>query len=99
MFLQRIDLPQWTPYHEECFRVLEQSREYVTDEILLHLVRIQLIKNKASSIHWTEPSVQASISSKLRQDFYLNTLDSQIQDIKYSLPEHLKANRMLRDHV
>ncbi|KAJ5591583.1 uncharacterized protein N7459_001952 [Penicillium hispanicum] len=45
-FLQRIDALRWTPHLEECLQVLDQEKECLGDQILVQLVRLQLIAEK-----------------------------------------------------
>lgn len=89
---KKINFPQWTQYHEECLQVVESSREYPTDQMLVHLVRIQLVKNKISKINWIEISSPGSIGTQLRQEFYMKTFVAQIKELELALPEDLKSN-------
>jgi hypothetical protein len=92
IFLQRIDLPKWTPYHEECLQILEKTEGYPTDETFIVLLRIQVLKNKTCSTASLEQSTAGFVSSQFRHDMYLDTIGSHFETLKQSLPKHLKTS-------
>ncbi len=83
---------QWTPYLEECLDLLETSRDFPTDALLVYLVRVQLICNKATLQNLN--AIIADSDSHLPIDFYIKTLKSQLDQVERSIPPELKENGM-----
>lgn len=81
---------RWTPYLDECLRLLEEMREYPTDLLLVYLVRIQLIHNKVARAPWNDNLGDAA--ARLPPEFYLKALQSQFDDLKRSVPPEIQTN-------
>lgn len=95
---------RWTPYLDQCLRLLDETKEASTDDLLVQLVRIQLLRNKVSTVQWNHacPSIDmkrhscgpVSIDS-FTQDFFIPEFNYQLEELKRSIPSHLKNNRRL----
>lgn len=81
---------RWTPYLGECLRVLEESKDYPTDVLLVHLVRAQLICNKGTTSTWDD--MFGDTANQVPPNFYAKSLKSQIEDLERSIPTELKSN-------
>ncbi len=95
---------RWTPYLDECLRLLEEKREYPTDLLLVYLVRVQLISNKLACAPWNDTFGDAM--TKFPPEFYLKALQSQLDDLKRNIPPELQTNsksyflsQLLKQHV
>jgi hypothetical protein len=74
--------------------LLEEKKEYPTDELLVYLVRAQLICNKGGALTWNDPFGDAEM--RIPADFYVKTLKSQMDDLERFMPRDLKSNRIFR---
>ncbi|KAF2103661.1 hypothetical protein NA57DRAFT_50533 [Rhizodiscina lignyota] len=95
-YFERIEPLRWTPYLDECLRLLQESKEYSTDELLVCLVRGQRVRNGIATVQLT--SCLESPGSCTLHDAYVKLFLSQIDEIKGSLPIYLKSNAMLQLH-
>jgi hypothetical protein len=89
-YFQRIEIMRWTRYSDECLRLLEDKKEYPTDELLVYLTRVQLICNKGSSTTINDLFCDADMG--VPADFYVKTLKSQLDSIEQSIPPGLESN-------
>ncbi|KAF2669709.1 hypothetical protein BT63DRAFT_425385 [Microthyrium microscopicum] len=87
----RLEPMQWTPYLAESLQKLSEAKEYTTDEFLVYLVRVQQICDKAMSTDVSAVGVP--------QDVYVQIYQSQIEELKRSIPEHLQSNQILQLHI
>ena|ERR1700753_2091722 len=81
---------RWTPYLDECLRLLEETKEFSTDELLICLVRVQRIRNSIATVRLT--SCFESTGSDLLSEAHVQLFISQVEEIKQSIPTHLKSN-------
>ena len=49
-FIGKMESLRWTPHMEESLEILEREKEYVQDEILTSLIRMQLIADEAPKL-------------------------------------------------
>jgi hypothetical protein len=84
---------RWTPYLDECLRLLEEKKDYPTDHLLVYLVRVQLICNKGAASTWND--IFGGVGTRVPADFYVETLKSQLDDLDRSIPLELKSNGIL----
>jgi hypothetical protein len=89
---QRIDAIRWTPYLDECLRMLAENREYPTDMLLAHFVRLQLIIERVTQAPWHDGPVDAAGSVRAPSVFYLKALQAQLEDFKRDVPPELQQN-------
>ncbi len=89
-FFQRIELMRWTRYSDECLRLLEDKKEFLADELLVYLTRVQLICNKGSST--TINDLFCDSEMEVPADVYVKTIKSQLGRVEQSIPPGLKSN-------
>jgi len=78
---------------EECLRMLEDTKEYSTDELLVHLVRSQLIRDRIAGVQWTYTSLENIVGNIMLQDSYVDTFTSQVNELNRSTTERITSNR------
>ena len=72
--------------------ILEESKDFPTDELLIYLVRLQLIRNKAASVAWEHMGPAGDEDNRVPQRFYFQALNSQLEQFKRSIPPALRSN-------
>ncbi|KAL8907092.1 MAG: hypothetical protein Q9171_005997 [Xanthocarpia ochracea] len=73
----------WTAYCTECLVVIEQQKEYASDELLTRLVRSRLIAERVVDIPW--PSmVDDGHLTRPSAKLYLKSLQAQLRTLKSS---------------
>lgn len=75
---------RWTPYLDECLQKLSEAKEYVTDELLVYLVRVQLLYDRVMGA-----DIPAVV---VPQDVYVQMFQSQMDELQKSIPESLQSN-------
>ncbi|CBF75950.1 hypothetical protein AN3533.2 [Aspergillus nidulans FGSC A4] len=81
-FVQRTDSLRWTPFMDECLKLLEKQQECLNDEILAQQVRLQLISDKLNlgpyhgGLAATPDPIQAPPA------FYLHSMHAQLRSIQ-----------------
>lgn len=91
-YFQRLDALRWTPYLDECIAVLGENDEHPTDSLLIHLVKLQLVVEKAGQAPWHEERDDPNGSVRVPPIFYLKALQAQLQDFKTRIPPSIQAN-------
>jgi hypothetical protein len=81
-YFAQIDAMQWTPYMEECLRLLSESRECPSDESFSHQVRLQLIVRE----------IESTKGTRIPLPFYIKALRSKLDDIKSSISLQLQQD-------
>lgn len=83
----RIDALRWTPHMEESLQVLADTKECPEDEILVTLVKIQLVMDKVHHLRrdgdWQLPSLM-----------YTKSFQAQLESVREQIPPHLKQHSM-----
>ncbi|KAH9219321.1 hypothetical protein DL95DRAFT_63455 [Leptodontidium sp. 2 PMI_412] len=90
IFLGRIDPLQWTPQMDEHLRVIEDSKECIADERFAIQIRTQLLLHRSCQMRDFES--EHSHSSKIPSSFYVKALQSELHDIRASIPSHLQQD-------
>lgn len=75
---------------DECLRLLEDCKEYPSDDLLVYLTRVQLICNKGSLTTFND--LFGDVEMRTPADLYMKTLRSQLDDLVHSIPTQLKSN-------
>ena len=91
-YFQRLDALRWTPYLDECIAVLGEEDEHPTDLLLVHLVKLQLVVEKAVQAPWHEERDDPNGSVRVPPIFYLKALQAQLQDLKTRIPPSIQGN-------
>lgn len=87
-----MDPLRWTSYLDDCLRELEEQPEWPGDEVLVHLVRMQLVIEKATLLDWYETCLDLEQPSRTPPTFYVQSLLAQLQRVWAGLPPRLHGN-------
>ncbi len=68
---------------EECLQVLSQRPECPNDQVLVQLVQLQLIVEKVKMLNWEGSGVETAGPTKMFPFFYMQALESQLQEVKH----------------
>ncbi|KAJ5894130.1 hypothetical protein N7495_005821 [Penicillium taxi] len=88
----KIDAMRWNSYMEECLVVLTDGKECPEDEILVSLVKIQVIIDKVYHLRrdgYIDPPPQ----------FYTHSFQSQLDSVKAELPQHAREDRTVHMYI
>ena len=80
---------------EECLQILTEKQECPADEILVLQVRMQLIVDKISQAPWHDGDYDNPDLRRAPPAFYVKTLQSQLQELKGTIPSRLWQNSKL----
>jgi hypothetical protein len=80
---------------DECLQVLDETRECLTDEILVQQVRLQLIVEKVTPGTWYEGVIESAEHVRAPPSFYIQALHSQLQEVKNKIPPQLQRDGKL----
>ena len=80
---------RWTSYLEDCLCLLQETKEYSTDILLVNLVKVQLIDNKAVE---TTSNPISGAAEMLPPNLFTRILTSNLDDLKRSIPTDLVSN-------
>ena len=83
-FLQKGDTLSWTAYSNECLREIETQKEFASDVLLAHLVKLRLISERVINAPWTG-AIIGDCSMRLPATFYLKSLEAQLRDFKSTI--------------
>ncbi|KAK4187418.1 hypothetical protein QBC35DRAFT_233924 [Podospora australis] len=83
--LKRLDALTWTPHMEESLQILSQRREWEGDDLLVAQVKIQLIVEQLNRAASQSPD-------NAPPAYYLSALQTQLQNVRVQLPDHLQQN-------
>ena len=84
--MKRVDALTWTPYMGECLESLSQQPEWDGDELLVALVKHQLLVEQLTRAVWQSSDDVAPL-------FLPAALRSQLNDLRSQLPVHVQQNR------
>lgn len=82
---------------DECLQILDEKKECSNDEILAQQVRLQLVVEKMA-LDMSCGGTAVSSSHTNSTSLYLESLQSQLQDVKMSLPTRFQDNGELPCH-
>lgn len=85
--LFRIDALRWTPHMDENLQVLMDAKECPEDEILVTLVKIQLVMDK---VHHHRRDSDGQLPSLI----YTKSFQAQLDSVRSQIPQHLKQQSM-----
>ncbi len=91
-YFSRIECLRWTPYLDECVRLLSENSEVPTDRLLVQFLRLQMISNKVTQNPGQEGFVEPGGPLKEPWAFYLNALQAQLKECKQNVPPELEQN-------
>ncbi|OOG00510.1 hypothetical protein ASPCADRAFT_125531 [Aspergillus carbonarius ITEM 5010] len=83
----------YLPYFEDCCRLLATDAEYASDQCLLHIVQLQRLSEKITSI--SVQNILAAHSSGLGIECSFRELKSELELYRVNLPCRLNENHIL----
>lgn len=90
--MKRVDALVWTPYLDECLRQLSREPSWEGDELLVVLVRIQLLTEQLTRAIWQSPESVAPA-------YFSSALKSQLLDLREKLPAQMLENPTVTAHI
>ncbi|KAJ6102163.1 hypothetical protein N7486_004590 [Penicillium sp. IBT 16267x] len=90
--LNRIDALRWSPHMEESLTVLTESNECPEDEVLVHLVKIQLVADRVYQ-------ARRDGDDQLISRFYIKSFQAQLDVVRKQIPAHLQQNEIILGYV
>ena len=72
--------------------MLEEEKEFASDELLVQLVKLRLISEKVVDLPWSG-AAEGECSTRLPAMLYLRSLQAQLHRFKSSVPIELIDNR------
>ncbi|OJJ36146.1 hypothetical protein ASPWEDRAFT_134843 [Aspergillus wentii DTO 134E9] len=94
-FHSRVESLSWSAYLDDCLKALEHTKEAPGDEVLVYLVKLQLIASKATTVRVQIGDVESEQSTRLIGP-YVSSLNSQLASIKSQMPAHLVTNNVVQ---
>ncbi|KAI8244231.1 Efflux pump mlcE [Colletotrichum sp. SAR 10_96] len=92
-FLGKMDPLRWTPHMDECLQILDSHVTVPSDQALVALVRMQLLKEEAGRLSWRpEVTYDATDGSRTPPSMYVKLLQGQLQKILQNLPTELQSS-------
>jgi hypothetical protein len=83
---------RWTPYLEECCKVLVAEEVLPENQILVHLIRLRQIMEKLNQSPWYDTLADATVAERPPAIFYINVLEAQLEEYKRSIPKELQQS-------
>lgn len=94
-FIGKPEPMRWTPYLEECLRMIAEDPPHPDDENLVALVRYQKIANEALLTPWRTGETEIGCdSARAPVLFYIKALRAKLEHVKELVPERLKDDSM-----
>jgi hypothetical protein len=90
--MKRVDALIWTPFMDECLQLLSQQPAGDGDELLVILVKIQLLVEQLTRAVWQSPDSVAPA-------YFSSALKSQLRDLQSQLPDHMQKNRESKPRI
>ncbi|KAJ5996867.1 hypothetical protein N7499_006820 [Penicillium canescens] len=82
----KIDALRWTPHMEESLSVLAEAKDCKEDQLLVTLVKIQLVIDRVYHARRDGDSLNPLA-------FYLNSFQTQLETVKSQIPVHLQKDK------
>ncbi|KAE8150257.1 hypothetical protein BDV25DRAFT_140027 [Aspergillus avenaceus] len=82
-----------TAYIDECVHILEARRENPSDTLLVQLVKLRLIAEKA--MDYTRSHLINGYNASPQSPWYLRSLQQQLRSFKSNVPDELANNKIL----
>ncbi|KAK9481549.1 hypothetical protein V1527DRAFT_455903 [Lipomyces starkeyi] len=91
----KVECLSWSRYLDQCLQMLEDSKEYPSDEFFVYQIRLQRIIKKMTSIVIQIQDMEHEKSTRLIE-LYVRALKSQLAEVKSKIPSHLAGNMILQ---
>ncbi|GFN14841.1 fungal specific transcription factor domain-containing protein [Aspergillus tubingensis] len=84
----------WSPYLEECLKMIQCSRGVRGDELLVQMIKLQRITSKVTDVRIQLRDTDSEQSTRLIHP-YIFSLNTQLSETRKQLPPQLTTNKML----
>jgi hypothetical protein len=88
----KIEPPRYTPYIDRCVRELEAAREFESDLVLVHLMRIQKLSDGIAQLRANESVEELPGISRAPRSAYYGAYQEQLDHFMTKLPRQLKTH-------
>ncbi|KAF7550117.1 hypothetical protein G7046_g8123 [Stylonectria norvegica] len=96
----RIESMRYTKYIQEGLKVLEDDKEYETDERLVHLVRIQHLTERISELNMRDdPAEEVAGLPTAPRSAYVFAFQGELDRIRNNLPATLKNDKIIHVYL
>ncbi|KAF5874200.1 putative zn 2cys6 transcription factor protein [Botrytis fragariae] len=99
LYVQKIDTLRWTPYADECLKILSEKPESLPDTLMTQIVRLQLIQERVKDAPWYDTAGDESIAFKTPAIFYLKALKNQMETFRQQIPNEARENCTFLMHL
>lgn len=94
LYVQKTDTLRWTPYADECLKVLSDKPESLHDILMTQIVRLQIIQERVKDAPWYDTTGDESTAFKAPAIFYLKALKNQMETFRQQIPNEARGNCM-----
>lgn len=79
---------RWTAYFDDCLRVLQDTKEFESDEILVQILKFRLVSEKVIDSSFAGVAGQG-LSETIPATFYVKSLKSELDKAASTIPSRL----------
>lgn len=83
---------KFSSYVQACLKELQENKEYETDVILSHMVRLQNLTEKIADLKDRENSLEETSVPRAPVSAYISTFQSELDKIQSSISKTMKNN-------
>ncbi len=88
----KIESMKFSSYMQHCLKELQENREYETDVILAHMVRLQNLSEKIAELNARDESSEEISIPRAPVSAYVSTFQSELDKIQSSISKTMKNN-------
>ncbi|RAL15186.1 Zn(II)2Cys6 transcription factor [Aspergillus homomorphus CBS 101889] len=94
-FHGRIESLTWSPYLDDCLKLLEDANEAPGDKLLVYLIRFQLLTSKVMKIALQISDTKTEESTRIIGP-YLASINGELTAVRDPAPSHIKTNKIFQ---
>ncbi|CAH0055502.1 unnamed protein product [Clonostachys solani] len=87
---------EYVSYFDDCCRVLLEAKEFDTDRLLVHLIRLRKISLKVSDVFWGRNDSIHNTQSWSTHSMATATVQKELESFMETLPRPLQSSHILR---
>ncbi|TGO85007.1 hypothetical protein BPOR_0441g00020 [Botrytis porri] len=99
LYVQKIDTLRWTPYADECLKILSAKPELLHDTLMTQIVQLQQIQERVKDAPWYDAAGDGSTAFKAPAVFYLKALRNQMETFRQQIPNEVRENCTFLMHL
>ena len=88
----KIESMKFSSYMQACLKELQENREYETDVILSHMIRLQSLSEKIADLNARDESSEEASVPRAPVSAYISTFQSELDKIQSSISKTMKNN-------